>query len=157
VPTRIGERVPEVEPLDAHNRALVANVHPTDWVTPSPKGRYNLVVLGAGTAGLVARVALIETHLMGGDGLNVGCVPSKALLRSARAAADARDSGRFGVRVPEGTTVDFPGVMDRMRRLRAGISPHDSASRFRDLCVNASIPLGRTAPARVVHWRWNGS
>jgi len=73
-----------VEPADAYNRILVANVHPSDWVNPTPSGRYNLVVIGAGTAGLVAaagaaalgaKVALIERHLLGGDCLNVGCVP----------------------------------------------------------------------------------
>src|SRR5882757_4928116 len=89
----------QVLPYDEHNSALVANVHPSDWTNPPPADRYNLVVVGAGTAGLIsavgaaglgARVALVERALMGGDCLNVGCVPSKALLRSARAAADAR-------------------------------------------------------------------
>src|SRR5579872_5859976 len=81
-----------VEPQDEFNRELLANVHPTAWVNPAPAGRYHLVVIGAGTAGLVsakgaaglgARVALIERHLMGGDCLNVGCVPSKSLIASA--------------------------------------------------------------------------
>ncbi len=129
-----------VLPEDAHNVALVASVHPPDWTNPEPDGRYNLVVLGAGTAGLVsaagaaglgAKVALVERHLMGGDCLNVGCVPSKSLIRSARAAADARDAGRFGVGVG-GTRTDFAAVMERVRRIRAGIAPHDSARRFRD-------------------------
>ena len=88
-----------VEPWDEHNQALVANVHPPAWTNPTPSGRYNLVVIGAGTAGLVtaagaaglgARVALVERELMGGDCLNVGCVPCKALIRAARAVADVR-------------------------------------------------------------------
>src|ERR1700681_2313331 len=88
-----------IEPLDEHNRMLLANVHPSGWETPLPAPRYHLVVVGAGTAGLVAaagaaglgaRVALVERHLMGGDCLNIGCVPSKAILRSARAFADVR-------------------------------------------------------------------
>ncbi len=141
-----------VDPPDEFNRELVANVHPAGWVTPEPRGRYNLVVLGAGTAGLVtaagaaglgAKVALVERHLMGGDCLNVGCVPSKALIRASRAVADARDAGAFGVRVPAGVTADFPAAMERMRRLRAGISPHDSASRFRDLGVDVYFGTGR--------------
>src|SRR5437867_6379695 len=120
-----------VMPADEHNRALVANVHPPDWRNPSPASRYNLVVLGAGTAGLVtaagaaglgAKVALVERHLLGGDCLNVGCVPSKCIIRSSRAAADARDASPFGVRVPAGVDADFDAVMARMRRLRAGIS-----------------------------------
>src|SRR5258708_2581222 len=95
----------DVLPDDVHNQALVANAHPRDWVNPQPAERYNLVVVGAGTAGLVtaagaaglgARVALAERHLMGGDCLNVGCVPSKGLIRASRAAADVRDAGEFG-------------------------------------------------------------
>src|SRR4051812_33554596 len=88
-----------VEPQDELNRELLDNVHPSTWVNPEPAERYHLVVIGAGTAGLVsakgaaglgARVALIERHLMGGDCLNVGCVPSKGILRAARAWEDAR-------------------------------------------------------------------
>ncbi len=133
--------LPEVTPHDPHNLELLANVHPADWVNPEPQGRYNLVVIGAGTAGLVsaagaaamgARVALVERQLMGGDCLNVGCVPSKTLIRAGRALADVRSAARFGVRVPEGARVDFSAVMERVRRVRARISPHDSARRFRD-------------------------
>jgi pyruvate/2-oxoglutarate dehydrogenase complex dihydrolipoamide dehydrogenase (E3) component len=92
----------------------------------------------------------VEKYLLGGDCLNVGCVPSKALLRAARAAADVRDAGRYGVRVPPGATVDFPAVMERMRRLRAEISPHDSAGRFRDLRVDVFLGEARfTAPDTV--------
>ncbi|MEX1096133.1 MAG: mercuric reductase [Planctomycetales bacterium] len=139
---------PETRPLDEHNRRLVEHVHPPAWENPRPNGRYNLVVIGGGTAGLVtaagaaglgAKVALVERKLLGGDCLNVGCVPSKALIRSARAVADVRDAGEFGVRVPPGTTVDFPAVMERMRRIRSGISPHDSAARFRDLGVDVFL------------------
>jgi pyruvate/2-oxoglutarate dehydrogenase complex dihydrolipoamide dehydrogenase (E3) component len=150
---------PIAEPPDEHDRALVENVAPPAWVNPTPAGRYNLVVIGAGTAGLVsaigaaglgARVALIEHELMGGDCLNVGCVPSKALLRAARARADVRDAAEFGVLVPPGTHVDFPAVMARMRRLRARISRNDSARRYRDLGVDVYLGTGRfTAPDAV--------
>ena len=117
-------------PLDEFNEKLISNVHPETWVNPEPAAKYNLVVIGAGTAGLVvaagaaglgARVALVERHLMGGDCLNVGCVPSKCLIRSSRAAADVADAGRFGIKVPHGTEVDFPAVMKRMRRIRSSI------------------------------------
>jgi pyruvate/2-oxoglutarate dehydrogenase complex dihydrolipoamide dehydrogenase (E3) component len=133
---------PEITPLDEHNLTLVANVRPPDWVNPEPEGRYNLVVIGAGTAGLVAaagaagmgaKVALVERHLMGGDCLNVGCVPSKTLIRAGRAIADVRDAARFGILIPDGAAVDFAAVMERVRRVRADISPHDSARRFRDV------------------------
>lgn len=137
-----------LQPWDAHNRRLHSNVHPTDWVNPTPAPRYNLVVIGGGTAGLVtaagaaglgAKVALIERHLLGGDCLNFGCVPSKALIRAARAAAEVRDSARFGVKIAGDVTVDFPAVMERMRGLRADLSPHDSAVRFRELGVDVFI------------------
>ena len=148
-----------IEPWDLHNEGLVRNVHPPEWVNPKPSGRYNLVVIGAGTAGLVtaagaaglgAKVALIERDLMGGDCLNVGCVPSKALLRCARAYADIRDAAQFGVEVPPDTRVNFPAVMDRMRRLRAQLSKTDSAGRFRDLGVDVFLGAGRFISAEAV-------
>jgi len=132
-------------PDDAHNRALVENVHPPAWTNPTPPGRYNLVVLGAGTAGLVsaagaaglgARVAIVEKHLMGGDCLNFGCVPSKAVLRAARAVAAVNSSGAFGVRVPRPVDFDFAAAMERMRKSRAGISRNDSADRLAKLGVD---------------------
>jgi len=130
-----------VTPLDVHNAKLLDNVHPKKWVDPVPKTSYNLVVIGAGAGGLVsaagasgvgARVALVESHLLGGDCLNVGCIPSKALLRCAKAAAAVRDAHNYGVKVDGEVTVDFGYVMERMRRLRAQISPVDSATRYSD-------------------------
>jgi pyruvate/2-oxoglutarate dehydrogenase complex dihydrolipoamide dehydrogenase (E3) component len=128
-------------------------------VNPEPTERYHLVVIGAGTAGLItaagaaglgARVALIERDLLGGDCLNVGCVPSKALLRAARAFADVRDAGTLGVEVPPGVRVNFAAVMERMRRLRADISVNDSAERYRRLGVDIFLGTGRfTGPDTV--------
>ncbi len=148
-----------IDPWDEFNQAAVANVHPPGWVNPEPSGRYNLVVLGAGTAGLVsaigaaglgARVALIEKHLMGGDCLNVGCVPSKALIRSARVAADVRRGEEYGLRIRGEVEVDFPAVMERMRQLRARISKNDSAHRFRDAGVDVFIGEGKfIGPDRI--------
>jgi pyruvate/2-oxoglutarate dehydrogenase complex dihydrolipoamide dehydrogenase (E3) component len=144
---------PELLPRDEHNQTLVDNVHPADWQNPRPSGRYNLVVLGGGTAGLVAaaiggaigaRTALVEKNLLGGDCLNMGCIPSKTLLRSARMAAAVKVAGDFGIRVPAGVTVDFAAVMERVRRTRAAISPHDSAARLRDeFGVDVFIGAGR--------------
>ena len=113
----------EVLPADDFNRSLIANAHPPDWVNPTPAGRYNLVVVGAGTAGLVAaagaailgaRVALIERHLMGGDCLTYGCVPSKALIRASRIVNAVKDARSFGVEASP-TQVDFAEVMRRVR------------------------------------------
>ena len=139
-------------PYDAYNITLVSNVHPEDWVNPEPAPRYNLVVIGAGTAGLVtaagaaglgARVALIERRLLGGDCLNVGCVPSKCLIRSSRAAVDVLGAEDFGIKIPEGAQVDFEKVMERMRRLRSRISVHDSAKRFQELGVDVFLGQAR--------------
>jgi pyruvate/2-oxoglutarate dehydrogenase complex dihydrolipoamide dehydrogenase (E3) component len=136
---------PLVQPYDVHNQLLVSNVHPPDWANPEAAGRYNLVVLGAGTAGLISaagaaglggRVALVEREFLGGDCLNVGCVPSKALIRASRASAEVRDAAEYGVGVPAGATVNFAAVMERMRRLRAALSPTDSAARYRGLGVD---------------------
>ena len=116
----------QLTPHDEHNQQLEANVHPPDWQNPTPSKPYHLVVIGAGTAGLVtaagaaglgARVALIERELMGGDCLNVGCVPSKGVIRAARVAATVRDAEPFGVNVSNNAPFDFGKAMERMRGL----------------------------------------
>lgn len=126
-------------PLDRHDRRLVENVRPPDWVNPTPRGRYDLVVVGAGTAGLVsaavagslgARVALVERQRLGGDCLNVGCVPSKALIRAGRMVQEARRARAIGLAVPEEALPDFGLAMERMRAVRARISEDDSAERY---------------------------
>lgn len=142
-----------VSPLDTHNARLLDLTHPKSWVNPTPKATYNLVVIGAGTGGLVsaagsaglgARVALVEAHLLGGDCLNVGCVPSKALLRCAKAAVAVRHAADFGIRIDGQMSIDFGYVMERMRQLRAGIAPNDSVQRFtEDLGVDVFIGRGR--------------
>ncbi|MBI2061894.1 MAG: mercuric reductase [Nitrospirae bacterium] len=160
---------PSLKPDDEYNRALLANAHPPDWINPEPASRYNLVVIGAGTAGLVtasaaaslgAKVALVERHLMGGDCLNVGCVPSKALIRASRSAAEVRRADEFGTTIPAGGRVDFPRVMERMRRLRAQISPNDSVDRFRKLGVDVFLADARfegpstiSADGRRLHFK----
>lgn len=146
------EHALQILPDDAYNQTLLGHVHPLDWVNPEPADRYNLVVIGAGTAGLItaagaaglgAKVALIEREFMGGDCLNVGCVPSKALIRAARAYADVRDADRCGVVVPDGPRVDFAAVMERMRRLRSHMSAKDAAARFQGLGVDVFLGEGR--------------
>jgi pyruvate/2-oxoglutarate dehydrogenase complex dihydrolipoamide dehydrogenase (E3) component len=131
----------KIQPDTPVNRALIENVHPPDWINPEPSGCYNLVVVGAGTAGLIsasgaaglgAKVALIERHLMGGDCLNVGCVPSKGLIRASRAVFDAKNGAEFGVLHGNGIGFDFATAMERMRQIRSDISQHDSVRRFRD-------------------------
>jgi pyruvate/2-oxoglutarate dehydrogenase complex dihydrolipoamide dehydrogenase (E3) component len=108
------------------------------------EGVYNVVVIGAGTAGLVTaagtaglggRVALIERNLMGGDCLNFGCVPSKALISSARLIQQIRDAEKWGLERQQPQFV-FERVFDRMRARRAKIAPNDSRERFESLGVD---------------------
>lgn len=112
------------------------------WSKPATFDR-NLVVIGAGAGGLVsayiasavkAKVTLIETHKMGGDCLNFGCVPSKALIRSAKLAKQLRQAQDFGFEQVSGK-VDFAAVMRRIHRVIAEIAPHDSIERYTDLGV----------------------
>ena len=126
---------------------LAAHVFPATHRNPVPASRYNLVVIGGGTAGLVcaagaaglgAKVALVERRAMGGDCLNVGCVPSKALIRAAHAAHAVREASRFGVNARI-DRIDFGAVMTRVRAVRQAISPHDSVARFQSLGVDVFL------------------
>ena len=155
------ERV-TVRPMDEYNQKLVSYVHPPNWKNPQPADVYDLVVIGAGTAGLVVaagaagldlglKVALIEKHLMGGDCLNVGCVPSKTVIRSARVVGEIWNAKHFGINVPQHNIgVDFATVMARMRRIRADISPNDSAERFQKLGVDVFLGSGRFASKNTI-------
>ncbi len=148
------EQKPLILPQDEYNRTLVDNVHPAGWKNPEPAACYNLVVIGAGTAGLVcaagaaglgAKVALIERHLMGGDCLNTGCVPSKGLVRAGRAANEVKAAAAFGVHCGQ-VSIDFGRAMERMRSVRAGISFHDSVERFsRELGIDVFLGSGKFA------------
>jgi len=141
-----------VYPDDSHNQALVKKLHPADWENPAPLERYNLVVIGAGPAGLVAaagaaglgaKVALVERHLMGGDCLNFGCVPSKALLRAAHGIYDAHQATKFGLSFEDAGTLDFAQVMAGLRKKRNDMAHHDSVARFTDLGIDVFIGDGR--------------
>jgi len=149
-----------IRPDTAENRTLVDNVHPPGWTNPVPADRYNLVVVGAGTAGLVtaagaaglgAKVALVERAFLGGDCLNVGCVPSKGVIRPARAFHEARTAGEFGVEGTDALSIDFGRAMERMRRIRTKISFHDSVRRFsEELGVDVFLGEGRFIGPDVV-------
>ena len=127
------------------------------WQKPTSFDR-NLVVIGAGSGGLVsayiaaavkAEVSLIEKHAMGGDCLNTGCVPSKALIRSARLAAEVKRAATLGY-TNASATVDFARVMDRVQRVITEIEPHDSPDRYRDLGVDVIQGAARiTSPWTV--------
>ncbi|MBC7788823.1 MAG: mercuric reductase [Anaerolineae bacterium] len=154
-----GRKYGDIQPLDSFNRELLAHVHPSGWTNPRARERYHLVVVGAGTAGRVcasaaaglgASVALVERHLMGGDCLNVGCVPSKALIRAARSWHAARESAAsFGGPAATGDG-DFGAVMQRMRSLRAAISQIDGAPRYTTLGVDVFFGDARFTSAKSI-------
>ncbi len=133
---------------DQINDALISHVRPPNWVNPIPATCYNLVVIGAGVAGLVtaaiaanlgARVALIEKRLLGGDCLNFGCVPSKALIRSSKAYYEIFKCSRFGIEIDGPLTVKTGSVMDWVRSVRSQISVSDSVHKFTRLGVDVFI------------------
>lgn len=144
---------PLVLPATESNQALIDNVHPRDWINPQTAPCYNLVVIGGGPAGLVtaagaaglgAKVALVEKSLLGGDCLNLGCVPSKTLIRSGRALHNARQAGPLGILGGTDLQADFAAVMARLQKIRAGLSDHDSARRFsEELGVDVFLGQGR--------------
>ena len=118
----------DLQPLDcAHNQRLLNNVRPPLWINPAPQGRYNLIAIGAGAAGLISasscsaiggRAAIIEQKLFGGECLNFGCIPSKVLMKCAKVIENAVHHGReYGLNVIN-HKVDFPAIMRRMRRIR---------------------------------------
>ena len=112
-------------------RERLAHLRPTAWCNPTPPDSYQLVVIGGGTAGVVAAqraaalgasVALVERNLLGGTCLNTGCVPSKALIRTSRLYAEMRDAARYGARQPDNIAVDFAAAMARVRQIRGQLS-----------------------------------
>ena len=149
-----------IQPRDEYNQALLEDVHPRDWINPNPAICYDLVVIGAGTAGLVVaagaaglglglKVALIEKNLMGGDCLNVGCVPSKCVIRSARVISDILNGDTFGIHARD-IDIDFAAVMQRMRRVRASISDHDSVRRFSNLGIDVFLGAAKFVDEKSV-------
>ena len=133
------EQVSSTELANEYGRKELLNVHPPDWKNPEPADRYTLVVVGAGPAGLLtalnaakvgAKVALVERDRFGGACFNVGCIPSKAIIRTSRLYGEMRNAENFGAQVPTGIRVDFAAVMERMRRVRARISRRVSAHRL---------------------------
>ncbi len=135
--------------MDKYNRKLLQNVFPADWKNPKPADLYDLVVIGGGPGGLTAavnacqlnaKVAVVEKEHLGGECLNVGCIPSKALLRCSRVAADVRDASEYGIEIPRGWKIDFPAVMERVRRLRSEISSGDAPTKLNEL--GADVFLG---------------
>jgi pyruvate/2-oxoglutarate dehydrogenase complex dihydrolipoamide dehydrogenase (E3) component/uncharacterized membrane protein YdjX (TVP38/TMEM64 family) len=122
--------------------AIQANKIYKKWTKPE-KFDTNLVVIGAGAAGLVAayvaaavkaKVTLVEKHKMGGECLNTGCMPSKAFIRSTKLLAQFHSAAEFGLSGIK-ADFDFAGIMERVQRVIEAVAPHDSAQRYRELGV----------------------
>jgi len=154
------------EPVSSHvssngyDRTLLQHVHPPDWRNPEPKDRYNLVIIGAGPAGMLtasnaakvgAKVAIIERDRLGGACFNVGCISSKAIIRTSRLYAEMRNAENFGAQVPSGIGIDFSAVMERMQRVRARISRRFSAQKLSSMGVDVYFGEARfDGPEAVV-------
>ena len=148
----------EALPKDENNLRRLSNAHPDNYQNPKPAALYNMVVIGGGSAGLVtaivaaglgAKVAVIEKYLMGGDCLNVGCVPSKAIIRSAKTMGEIMAAHEYGV-TSNGAQVNFGEVMTRIRRVQAQLSPTDSVWRYRDAGVDVFLGEARfTGPGTI--------
>ena len=147
-----------IQPMDDANTRLLSNVRPSDWVNPTPHDLYDMVVVGAGTAGLVsaagaaglgARVALIEHSMLGGDCLIVGCVPSKGVIRASRVMGELARAATLGLHVRE-PRVEFGEVMARMRYKRAEISLNDSVARISGLGIDVFLGDARFESKRTV-------
>lgn len=133
-----------------HNK-LHEDIFPSNWVNPQSEGVYDLVVIGGGPGGMTAatiaksfnvRVALVEKEHFGGECLSYGCIPSKAFLRSSRLAHAVANSSIYGVDIATGWDIDFGAVMERVYRLQATISPHDSAVHFKKLGIDVFLGIG---------------
>ncbi len=138
-------------PLDPFERDRLARVGPADWHNPEPAARYDLVVLGAGPAGLAAaesaanlgaRVALVEHKLLGGTSLNNATIPSKTLLRTTRLYADMANARRYGADEPV-VAPDFARAMARLRHIRSHLSREDSVRRVASFGVDLFFGAGR--------------
>lgn len=138
---------------------FLERVRPRDWTNPEPKSVYDLVIVGAGPAGLEAAeyaarhgfsVALVERGRIGGDSLNTGSVPSKAIIRSALAYDLLRETDAFGVPIPSETTFDFTAVIARMRRIRMRIAEYHSVHKLVALGVDIFFGAARFARANTL-------
>ncbi len=133
-------------------KELLKVIFPSEWKNPKPASLYDLVVIGAGPGGMTAavlaaayhkKIALIEKEHMGGECLSYGCIPSKAMLRSSRAAHEISKAKEFGIEIQGKWSVDFPAVMERMRRLRNAVSTHDSPSIFQKMGIDLFFGAGQ--------------
>ena len=150
-------------PNDCYNQKLLSNVYPHDYINPIPNNSssYDLVVIGAGVAGLLSvitskwlgkRCVLIEKEAMGGDCLNIGCVPSKAFIAPAKALHNIKSASKLGINILNNNiTIDFSVIMERMRKIRADISSHDSVQRYlKEFCEDIYLGSGQFISSNTI-------
>jgi pyruvate/2-oxoglutarate dehydrogenase complex dihydrolipoamide dehydrogenase (E3) component len=142
-----------------NERAILDDLRPAAWQNPKPADIYDLVILGAGPAGLSAafdaaalnaKVALIEQKMLGGNCLHTGCVPSKALIRTSRLYADMRNAETFGGQVPSDMPIDFAAAMDRITRIRSRIARGTTARELSRLKIDLFFGSGRFEDANAI-------
>ncbi len=128
------------------------NLFPRGWKNPKPAELYDLLIIGGGPAGMTAatiarshnaKVALVEKEHLGGECVTSGCIPSKALIRSSRTAAEIRNAAKYGIKVPKGWKVDFGAIMQRVHQLQTDISAFDAAKHFKKMGVDIFLGKGR--------------
>ena len=146
-------------PVDQNDHQLIERTRPADWTNPASGQTYDLVVIGGGPAGLVsaviaaglgAKTALIERHRLGGDCLHTGCIPSKALLASAK-ALHLQQQGYETTSTPGVTSQDdFSRTMQRMREIRSRLAKHDSAQRLQQLGIDVFFGPARFDNPRTI-------
>ena len=148
---------PESDQADQDD--YLRRVRPAAWKNPVPKSVYDLVILGAGPAGLAAAesaarhgrsVALVERYRLGGNSLNAGSVPSKALISTGRVFASIRDGEDFGAALSSKPPTDFAAVMARMRRIRTRIAEYHSVDRLGARGVDVFFCAGRFISANTL-------
>lgn len=136
---------------DEFTEKLIQEVFPSNWKNPKPAEMYDLLVLGGGPGGmqsttiarsLGAKVAIVEKTHLGGECLNAGCIPSKAMLRSSRIAADIRDAKEYGIDVSE-WKINIPAIMQRVHRLQSTFAGHDSAEHFDKMGADVFLGEGK--------------
>jgi pyruvate/2-oxoglutarate dehydrogenase complex dihydrolipoamide dehydrogenase (E3) component len=138
--------------LDEYRAKFQRDIFPSNWKNPQPADLYDMLIIGAGPGGMTAasiarsfdaKVALVENVHFGGECLNVGCIPSKALIRSSRVAAEVRNAHEYGIEIPKGWKVDFKSIMQRVYRCQATLSPHDAVEHFKKLGADVFLGPGR--------------
>jgi pyruvate/2-oxoglutarate dehydrogenase complex dihydrolipoamide dehydrogenase (E3) component len=138
---------------------FLRRVRPAEWQNPQPRQSYDLVIVGGGPAGLSSAefarrdgrsVALLERHWLGGNSLNSGSIPSKAIIRAAKALSFRRDDGDYGAAAFTAPATDFVAVMARMRRIRARLAEYHSAERLRTQGIDLYFCDARFAGPNLV-------